>query len=143
MEGTLSTAGWATDPIHLVLLSLLLWLQVYRTRAIQTLRGKSTPRIFGHLRLQHLSYCVIGCGLCECVIRMLSRLFPLSDASCFYVEHTTLTLSLLTHFGVHLFVALRSRLSSIDSASPLILQALGALLILSDVCMTAYSWTSA
>ena len=139
---------WVVDPLYFLILSLLLWLQIYRLRVVEQTRGKTGAKILcSLLQLKHISYLVLSCGLISSFFHVSTRIIHiihpfLTNSICFYINHVDITLTLLAHFAIHLFVALRSRLCVTDIASKniSIFYKTGLILITTDIGLIIYPW---
>ena len=141
-----SYVSWTGDLFHVLILSFLLVLHYYRLNSDEeaNYNNKSSTKskkvkwwkIFS---LKHLSYLIIICALSRALLNLSKLVIHefiadyLNPSVCSYLESINFEFGLISQFCVHLFIAMRSRLSSTDINHPSIWFKIGLLLIFTDL----------
>eukprot|EP01084_Bolivina_argentea_P026683 49658_1 len=136
-----SVAIWTSDVFQLITLWFLLFFHIYRMHKTKQ-RGdfKGGYTLCKIIQLEHVSYIIIISSLLISLITIATKIFEiyfnfLTDNICQIVENTNLILTLVSQFGIHLFVAMRSILSSTDMHNPSVWFKIGLCLVLTDILL--------
>eukprot|EP01084_Bolivina_argentea_P217384 369099_1 len=132
---------WSSDIFECIVLSLLLIFHTYKMHMVQQRGGGLV--LCKIVQLKHVSYMIIICSLIIPLLTMSTKILDhyfnfLNLKLCHLVENINLILQLITHFGIHLFVAMRSILSSSDVKHPSIWFKIGLLLVSTDILLLMF-----
>eukprot|EP01083_Nonionella_stella_P178187 628789_1 len=137
-------ALWSNDVIQCVALVSLLIFHIYRMQKLKQ-RGDFNGGISlcNTIHLSHVSYMIIISSLFTPTLSIITRIsdgyYHFVDGTiCNIIANTDLISALISHFGIHLFIAMRSRMSSVDIDNPSIFFKLGLILVSTDILLILY-----
>jgi len=152
MSLSIGNVTFVADLLHLTILLLLLCFHIYRIHHTSSPEPSSPSthstsfltKLSLLLSLKRLSFAIILCALIRCILSLTDfiihqfLLSHLSNSWCNIYQRTNLQFSLLASFCVHLFIAMRSRLSCMDLKNPSIWFKFGLLLISTDLVLMLF-----